>query len=48
MDPQLVAKAIFVGVENGQWGLSEFTEVRGLYRSRSSDGLNMTTVGLVS
>jgi acyl-CoA reductase-like NAD-dependent aldehyde dehydrogenase len=37
-----------VGVENGPWGLSEFTEIQAVYRSRSSDGLNMTTAGLVS
>jgi len=37
-----------VGVENGPWGLSEFTEIQALYRSRAADGLNVTTAGLVS
>ncbi len=32
-----------VGIENGPWGLSEFTEVQALYRSRTSDGLNPTS-----
>ncbi len=29
-----------LGVENGKWGLSEFTEVQALYRSRTADGTN--------
>jgi acyl-CoA reductase-like NAD-dependent aldehyde dehydrogenase len=29
-----------LGVENGTWGLSEFTEVQAMYRSRTSDGTN--------
>jgi acyl-CoA reductase-like NAD-dependent aldehyde dehydrogenase len=37
-----------IGVENGPWGLSEFSEVQAVYRSRTSDGLNITTAGLVS
>ncbi len=37
-----------IGVENGPWGLSEFTEVQALYRSRTADGLNISTAGLVS
>jgi acyl-CoA reductase-like NAD-dependent aldehyde dehydrogenase len=27
-----------IGVENGPWGLSEFTEVQAVYRSRKNDG----------
>lgn len=37
-----------VGIENGSWGLSEFTEVQAVHRSRSADGLNLSTAGLVS
>jgi acyl-CoA reductase-like NAD-dependent aldehyde dehydrogenase len=37
-----------VGVENGPWGLAEFTEVQVLHRSKGTDGLNLTTGGLVS
>jgi acyl-CoA reductase-like NAD-dependent aldehyde dehydrogenase len=29
-----------LGVENGKWGLSEFTEVQALYQSRTTDGTN--------
>ena len=29
-----------LGVENGKWGLSEFTEVQSLYQSRTLDGTN--------
>jgi acyl-CoA reductase-like NAD-dependent aldehyde dehydrogenase len=29
-----------LGVENGTWGLSEFTEVQSLYQSRTKDGTN--------
>lgn len=32
-----------IGVENGPWGLSEFTEVQAVYQSRTADGLNITT-----
>jgi len=37
-----------IGVENGPWGLAEFTEVQVLHRSKSADGLNLNTGGLVS
>jgi acyl-CoA reductase-like NAD-dependent aldehyde dehydrogenase len=37
-----------VGVENGPWGLAEFTEVQVLHRSKGTDGLNLSTGGLVS
>ncbi len=37
-----------IGVENGPWGLAEFTEVQVVHRSKSVDGLNITTAGLVS
>jgi acyl-CoA reductase-like NAD-dependent aldehyde dehydrogenase len=37
-----------VGVENGPWGLAEFTEVQVVHRSKSADGLNLNTGGLVS
>ena len=42
------AKWSGIGVENGPWGLSEFTEPQAVYRSRASDGLNMGIAGLVS
>ena len=35
-------------MENGPWGLAEFTEVQAVYRSKSADGLNLNTGGLVS
>jgi acyl-CoA reductase-like NAD-dependent aldehyde dehydrogenase len=37
-----------IGVENGPWGLAEFTELQVVHRSRSADGLNISTAGLVS
>ncbi len=37
-----------VGVENGPWGLSEFTEVQAVHRSRTADGLNMGTASIFS
>ena len=37
-----------IGVENGPWGLSEFTEVQVVHRSKGTDGLNINTGGLVS
>jgi acyl-CoA reductase-like NAD-dependent aldehyde dehydrogenase len=37
-----------VGVENGPWGLAEFSEIQVMYRSKSPDGLNLNTGGLVS
>jgi acyl-CoA reductase-like NAD-dependent aldehyde dehydrogenase len=36
-----------VGVENGPWGLAEFTEFQVVHRSKSTDGLNINTGGLV-
>jgi len=37
-----------IGVENGPWGLAEFSEIQAVYRSKSADGLNLNTGGLVS
>jgi acyl-CoA reductase-like NAD-dependent aldehyde dehydrogenase len=37
-----------VGVENGPWGLAEFTEFQAMHRSKAANGLNVTTAGLVS
>ncbi len=37
-----------VGVENGPWGLSEFTEIQAVHRSRTADGLNMGTASIYS
>ncbi len=37
-----------VGVENGPWGLAEFTEFQAVHRSRVDNGLNAGTAGLVS
>jgi acyl-CoA reductase-like NAD-dependent aldehyde dehydrogenase len=37
-----------VGVENGPWGLAEFSEIQVMYRSKGTDGLNLNTGGLVS
>jgi acyl-CoA reductase-like NAD-dependent aldehyde dehydrogenase len=37
-----------VGVENGPWGLAEFSEIQVMHRSKSADGLNLNTGGLVS
>jgi acyl-CoA reductase-like NAD-dependent aldehyde dehydrogenase len=37
-----------IGVENGPWGLAEFTEFQVVHRSKAANGLNMNTAGLVS
>jgi acyl-CoA reductase-like NAD-dependent aldehyde dehydrogenase len=37
-----------IGLENGPWGLAEFTEFQVVHRSKSDDGLNLNTGGLVS
>ena len=37
-----------MGVENGPWGLAEFTEVQALHRSKSSDGLNLSISSIYS
>jgi acyl-CoA reductase-like NAD-dependent aldehyde dehydrogenase len=37
-----------VGVENGPWGLAEFTEFQAVHRSKADNGLNMNTAGLLS
>lgn len=37
-----------VGVENGPWGLAEFTEVQAVYRAKGTDGLNLSTASVVS
>ena len=37
-----------IGLENGPWGLAEFTEFQVVHRSKSDDGLNINTGGLVS
>ena len=36
-----------IGVENGPWGLAEFTEFQVVHRSKAENGLNMNTAGLV-
>jgi acyl-CoA reductase-like NAD-dependent aldehyde dehydrogenase len=42
------AKWSGIGVENGPWGLTEFTEVQSVYRSRTADHLNVGIASLVS
>jgi acyl-CoA reductase-like NAD-dependent aldehyde dehydrogenase len=37
-----------LGVENGPWGLAEFTEFQVVHRSKSVNGLNINTGGLVA
>jgi acyl-CoA reductase-like NAD-dependent aldehyde dehydrogenase len=37
-----------IGVENGPWGLAEFTEFQVVHRSKGTDGLNINTGGLVA
>jgi acyl-CoA reductase-like NAD-dependent aldehyde dehydrogenase len=37
-----------IGVENGPWGLAEFTEFQVVHRSKATDGLNINTGGLVA
>src|ERR1700722_18233483 len=37
-----------IGLENGPWGLAEFTEFQVVHRSKSETGLNLNTGGLVS
>ena len=37
-----------IGVENGPWGLAEFTEIQAVHRSKGTDGLNVNIGGLVS
>jgi acyl-CoA reductase-like NAD-dependent aldehyde dehydrogenase len=37
-----------IGVENGPWGLAEFTEFQVVHRSKAADGLNVTTAGLMA
>ncbi len=37
-----------VGVENGPWGLAEFTEVQAVHRAKGTDGLNLSTASVVS
>ena len=37
-----------IGIENGPWGLSEFSEIQAVHRSRSADGLNMGISGIYS
>jgi acyl-CoA reductase-like NAD-dependent aldehyde dehydrogenase len=37
-----------IGVENGPWGLAEFTEIQAVHRSKGTDGLNINIGGLVS
>jgi len=37
-----------IGVENGPWGLAEFSEIQVVHRSKGADGLNISTAGLVS
>jgi acyl-CoA reductase-like NAD-dependent aldehyde dehydrogenase len=37
-----------VGIENGPWGLAEFSEVQAVHRSRTSDGLHVGISGIYS
>jgi acyl-CoA reductase-like NAD-dependent aldehyde dehydrogenase len=37
-----------IGVENGSWGLAEFTDVQTIHRSKGGDGLNLATSGIYS
>jgi acyl-CoA reductase-like NAD-dependent aldehyde dehydrogenase len=37
-----------IGVENGPWGLAEFTERQVVHRSKVPDGLNAATAPLLS
>jgi acyl-CoA reductase-like NAD-dependent aldehyde dehydrogenase len=37
-----------LGVENGPWGLAEFTEFQVVHRSKAANGLNINTGGLVA
>ena len=37
-----------IGVENGPWGLAEFSEHQVVYRSKTDNGLNATTASVVS
>ncbi len=36
-----------IGVENGPWGLAEFTEVQAVYHNKTPDGLNLNTASLL-
>ena len=36
------------GIENGPWGLSEFSEIQAVHRSRTADGLNIGISGIYS
>jgi acyl-CoA reductase-like NAD-dependent aldehyde dehydrogenase len=37
-----------LGIENGPWGLAEFTEVQAVHRSRTPDGINVGIAGIYS
>jgi acyl-CoA reductase-like NAD-dependent aldehyde dehydrogenase len=37
-----------VGIENGPWGLSEFSEIQAVHRSRTADGMNIGISGIYS
>lgn len=37
-----------VGIENGPWGLSEFSEIQAVHRSRLADGIGMGIAGIYS
>jgi len=37
-----------IGVENGPWGLAEFSEFQVVHRSKAADGLNVNTAMLLS
>jgi acyl-CoA reductase-like NAD-dependent aldehyde dehydrogenase len=37
-----------IGVENGPWGLAEFTEFQVVHRSKAANGLNAGTAGLLA
>jgi acyl-CoA reductase-like NAD-dependent aldehyde dehydrogenase len=37
-----------IGVENGPWGLAEFSEFQVVHRSKAADGLNVSTASMVT
>ena len=37
-----------IGVENGPWGLAEFSEFQVVHRSKAADGLNINTASLLA
>ena len=37
-----------IGIENGPWGLAEFSEVQAVHRAKGGDGTNLSTAGIYS